>query len=193
MVVEAVRLNRSPMPNSLLTAKITGNYSNLAILSDFSFAKPHALRRVRYRFPTQNNRENNYRIRENFAQKQGSFRNSGGGRAPSYRLQSPPKKWASMFPSCRSVSVGGPFRLPTCGLDACTVTFQRRFRFGRGTEGRASVWAHPNRMRSCEPLGDGRDGARHPRPGVRAVLRPRGIGKAGERLAPPKSLKLLAG
>ena len=74
-----------------------------------------------------------------------------------------------------------------------TVTFQRRFRFGRGTEGRASVWAHPNRTRSCEPLGDGRDGARHPRPGVRAVLRPRGIGKAGERLAPPKSLKLLAG
>src|ERR1700730_17511712 len=126
MVVEAVRLNRSPMPNSLLTAKITGNYSNLAILSDFSYAKPHALRRVRYRFPTQNNRENNYRIRENFAQKQGSFRNSGGGRARILPPSIASQKMGSMFPSCRSVSVRGPFRLPTCGLDACTVTFQRR-------------------------------------------------------------------
>jgi hypothetical protein len=40
MVAEAVRLNQSPMPNSLLTGKITGNYSKLAILSDSRTRKP---------------------------------------------------------------------------------------------------------------------------------------------------------
>jgi hypothetical protein len=79
-------------------------------LSDFSYAKPHGLRRLRYRFPTQNNRENNYRIRENFAQEQGCFRNLGGGRREGVI---PPPSIASqkmgMFPSCRSVSVGGSF------------------------------------------------------------------------------------
>jgi hypothetical protein len=79
-------------------------------IADFSYAKTHALRRLRYRLPTQNNRENNCRIRENFAQKQGCFRSLGGGRASSHRLQSPPQKWGSMFPSYRSVSVGGSFR-----------------------------------------------------------------------------------
>jgi hypothetical protein len=110
MVVCAVRCEPVSIPNSLLTAKITENFSNLAILSDFSYAKTHALRRLRYRLPTQNNRENNCRIRENFAQKQGCFRSLGGGRASSHRLQSPPQKWGSMFPSYRSVSVGGSFR-----------------------------------------------------------------------------------
>src|SRR5258708_3533795 len=116
MVVCAVRCEPVSIPNSLLTANITGNCSNLATLSDSSCAKTHALQRL-----------------------------------------------------------------------------QRRFRFDRGTEGHASVWARPKRMRSCESLGDRRDGARHPRPGVRAVLRPRGIGNAGERLVPPKSLKLPTG
>jgi len=51
-----------------------------------------------------NNRENNYRIRESFAQEQGCFRNSGGGREPTHRLQLPPKM-GIMFPPCRSVSV----------------------------------------------------------------------------------------
>src|SRR5260370_33859913 len=109
MVVGAVRCEAVSIRNSLLTANITGNFSNLATLSDSSCAKTHALQRLQRRFPTQNNRENNYRIRESFAQEQGCFRNSGGGRAPSH--QSPLKKWASMFTSCRSVSVCCSFRL----------------------------------------------------------------------------------
>jgi hypothetical protein len=159
----------------------------LATLSDFWYAKTHAMRRLRYRFPTQNNRENNYRIRENFAQEQGCFRNSGGGRAPSHRLQSPPKNGRRCSRRADRSRLAAHFGAADVrsGRLIGTVTFQRRFRFDRGTEGRASVWAHPNCMRSCEPLGDRRDGARHPRPGVRAVLRPRGIGKAGERLVPP--------
>jgi hypothetical protein len=110
MVVCAVICEPVSTCNSLLTGKTTGNFSKLASLSDFSYAKPHALQRLQCRFPTQNNRENNCRIRENFAQEQGCFRNSGGGKAPAHQ---PPSiafpKWASMFPPYRSVSVGGSF------------------------------------------------------------------------------------
>ena len=73
MVVCAVRCEPVSIPNSLLTAKITGNFSDLATLSDSSYAKTHALQQLQCRFPTQNNRENNYRIREGFAQEQGCF------------------------------------------------------------------------------------------------------------------------
>ena len=53
VVVCAVRCEPVSIPNSLLTAKITGNFSNLATLGDSSYAKTHALQRLQCRFATQ--------------------------------------------------------------------------------------------------------------------------------------------
>src|SRR5580704_6683704 len=62
VVGSAVRCEPVSIANSLLTAKITAHFSNLATLSDSSCAKTRALQQLQCRFPTQNNRENNYGI-----------------------------------------------------------------------------------------------------------------------------------
>jgi hypothetical protein len=191
MVVCAVRCEPVSIPNSLLTAKITGNFLNLATLSDSSYAKTHALQRLQCRFPTQNNRENNYRIREGFAQEQGCFRNSGGGREPTPPLSIAPKNGHHV----PAVQVGlgavhfGATRHAVRTPDRLTVTFQRRFRFDREVADLSG-----STLAACGRAGlssgDGRDGVRHH---DRAVLQSvaHGIGNAGARSARPKSLELL--
>jgi hypothetical protein len=127
--------NRSLPCNSLLTGKTTGNFSKLASLSDFSYAKPHALQRLQCRFPTQNNRENNCRIRENFAQEQGCFRNSGGGKAPAHHLQSPSQngRRCSRRTDRSRLAVHFGATDVRSGRPIGTVTSQRHFRFNGGT------------------------------------------------------------
>jgi hypothetical protein len=181
----AVRCEPVSIPNSLLTAKITGNFSNLATLSDSSYAKTHALQRLQCRFPTQNSRENNYRIREGFAQEQGCFRNSGGGGA-----NPPPSIAPKNGHHVPAVQVGlgavhfGATRHAVRTPDRLTVTFQRRFRFDREVA-RLSGSTLAACGRAGLSSGDGRDGVRHH---DRAVLQPvaHGIGNAGARSARPQ-------